>query len=191
MLSIVREVKRFAHVVFPNLVGPNKPIVDCKEAARRFAEHRIKELTPRAKSLYQEMIALSMNRSRGLFGYKNLEAEFVTRFFISTGEECKVNLQLFLADVNNTKAFNASLASVMQCHDMWKALEAYYWMLMYCGRISDADKEWWRIFTYSKMKDWLDSNISTVQNYGLTRYGYMKGVESLITNAPTLREVIC
>jgi hypothetical protein len=191
MLYYIKEAKRFMHVLFPNLVGPVRHAVDCKEASRRFAEAKIKDLTPRAKNLYQEMIALSMNRSRGLFGHKNLEAEFVTRYFIMAGNECKENLQLFLEDVNNTQALNSSLASVMQCHDMWKALEAYYWMLMYCGKVSESDKEWWRVFTYSKMKDWLDSNIATIQNYGLARYGYIKGVEMIVTNAPTLREVIC
>lgn len=191
MLYYFLQVKRFLHVLFPDYIGTVRHRVDSREASRRFAEEKIKKLTPRAKDLYQEMIFLSANRERGLLGYKNLEAEFVERYFLKCGEECKTNLELFLQDVDNTPALNASLASLMQCHDMWSALEAYYWMLMYCGRCSETDKEWWRVFCYSKMRDWLESNKNVVQNYGLTHYGYHKGVEELLTATPILQEVIC
>lgn len=191
MLYYYQEAKRFLHVLFPGLFSAVRYPIDSKEASRRFAEEKIKKLSPRAKSLYQEMIMLSTNRDRGLFGYKNLEAEFVERYFIKCGEGCKNGLELFLKDVNNVEALNESLASLMQCQDMWYALEAYYWMLMFCGKCSDLDKEWWRVFCYSKMKDWLDSNKNVVQNYGLTHYGYHKAVEDLLIHTPTLQEVIC
>lgn len=190
-MIMYNNVKRFLHVLFPGLFSAVRYPIDSKEASRRFAEEKIKRLSPRAKGLYQEMILLSTNRSRGIFGYKNLEAEFVTRYFEACGKECKESLEKFLQDVNKGEELNRSLASLLQCMDMWYALEAYYWMLMYCGRCSASDKEWWRVFCYSTMKDWLDSNASVVKNYGIASYGYHKAVEDLVHQAPTLQEVIC